>query len=77
MNDFDKDNLEWFTNASAKEQREFLENAEISDLVYMIGLVRQAISSLHEEELEVINADVIAEGCKEANAVLRKFRLNK
>lgn len=77
MNDFDKDNLEWFTKASLKEQQEFLENAEISDLVYMIGLVRQAISTLHEEELDIINTDVVAEGCKEANAVLRKFRLGK
>lgn len=77
MNDFDKENFDWFIKATAKEQREFMDSAEIEDLLYMIGLIRIGISDLHEKELDVINTDVIAEGCNEANAVLQKFRLNK
>lgn len=77
MNDFDKENFDWFINASAREQREFMDSAEIEDLLYMIGLIRSEISNLHEKELDYIAEDVVAEGCEEANAVLRKFRLNK
>lgn len=77
MNDFDKENFDWFMKASSKEQREFMDSAEIEDLLYMIGLIRMGISDLHEKELDVIAEDVVADGCKEANTVLRKFRLNK
>jgi uncharacterized protein YfkK (UPF0435 family) len=77
MNDFDRDNFDWFINASAREQKEFMDNAEIEDLLYMIKLIRSEISDLHERELDVIAEDVVADGCEEANDVLRKFRLNK
>ena len=77
MNDFDKDNFDWFIKATAREQKEFMDNAELEDLLYMVGLIRKGISDLHEQELDHIAEDVVAEGCEEANAVLRKFRLNK
>lgn len=77
MNDFDRDNFDWFINATAREQKEFMDNAEVEDLLYMIQLIRSEISNLHEQELEHIAEDVVADGCDEANAVLRKFRLNK
>lgn len=77
MNDFDKENFDWFMKATAREQREFMDFAEIEDLLYMISLIRNEISDLHEKELEVINTDVIADGCAEANEILKKFRLNK
>ena len=77
MNDFDKENFDWFINATSREQKEFMDNAEIEDLLYMAGLIRSEISDLHEQELDAIAADVIADGCEEANTVLRKFRLNK
>jgi hypothetical protein len=77
MNDFDKDNFDWFINATAREQKEFMDNAEMEDLLYMIQLIRSEISNLHEQELDIIAEDVVAEGCEEANEFLRKFRLNK
>ena len=77
MNDFDKENFDWFMKASAREQREFMDSADLEDLLYMIGLIRNEISGLHEKELDHIAEDVVADGCEEANAVLRKFRLNK
>jgi hypothetical protein len=77
MNDFDKENFDWFMKASAQEQAEFMDSADIEDLLYMVGLIRMGISDLHEKELEAIAEDVVAEGCEEANTVLRKFRLNK
>jgi hypothetical protein len=77
MNDFDKDNFDWFINASAREQKEFLDNAELEDLLYMVGLIRTGISDLHEQKLDEISSCVVAEGCEEANALLQKFRLNK
>ena len=77
MNEFDRENFDWFINASAREQKKFLQDAGIEDLVYMISLVRQGISELHEQELDVINNDVVAQNCEEANLVLKKFRLNK
>jgi hypothetical protein len=54
-----------------------MDQAEVEDLLYMIGLIRSEISNLHEKELDHIANDVVADGCDEANAVLRKFRLNK
>ena len=77
MNDFDKDNFDWFINATAREQKEFMDNAELEDLLYMVGLIRNGISDLHEQELDEISSYVVAEGCEEANALLQKFRLNK
>ena len=77
MNDFDKENFDWFMKASPKEQQEFMDSADIEDLLYMVGLIRSEISNLHERELDHIANDVVADGCEEANAVLRKFRLNK
>ena len=77
MNDFDKDNFDWFINASARVQKEFMDYAEVEDLLYMIGLIRSGITELHEKELDVIAEDVVAEGCEEANVLLQKFRLNK
>lgn len=77
MNNFDRDNFIWYTNASKKEQIAWLEQASIEDLQYMTSLIRQGINELIEEETQVIEADIEAEGCEEANTVLRKFRLNK
>ena len=77
MNDFDRENFDWFMKASPKEQAMFMDQAEVEDLLYMIGLIRSEISNLHERELDHIANDVVADGCEEANAILKKFRINK
>ena len=77
MNDFDRDNFVWYTNASLKEQSEWLEEASMEDLRYMTKLIRLGINELIEEQTQLIESDIVAQGCEEAHKVLEKFRLNK
>ena len=74
MNEFDKDNFIWFTTASKKELEQWYEEADISDIHYMIGLVTEQITDLRMEELALNekNSNYYAQQTKE---LLNKFTL--
>ena len=53
MNEFDRDNFEWFSTASAKELEQWYEQADINDLKYMIRLVQEELTNLSLEEMDI------------------------
>ena len=73
MNDFDRDNFLWFTSASSKELEQWYEQADISDLRYMVRLVQTELSSLILEELDEMEAE-LGEYHESANSVINKIR---
>lgn len=52
MNDFDRDNFLWFTNASVEELEQWYAQADISDLNYMLKLLELEITNLKIKQLD-------------------------
>jgi hypothetical protein len=52
MNDFDRDNFLWFTNASAQELEQWYAQADIADLSYMLKLIELEITNLRIKQLD-------------------------
>ncbi len=72
MNDFDRENLEFFINASSSEFDDWAEQAADDDLQYAINLIRQARRELLEQELQVLDS---VEDTQQAQEILKQFTL--
>lgn len=72
MNDFDRDNLEFFINASESEFDEWADQAQDNELQYAINLIRIARRELIDQELEILDA---VDEIEEAAKLLKKFTL--
>ena len=72
MNDFDKDNLEFFLHGDAKEFEEWMNQASSEELDYAIRLIRLARAELTEQEYAVLDEVPHVTDAKE---VLKRFRL--
>ena len=55
MNDFDRDNLEFFLHGDQKEFEDWMEQASTEDLDYALKLIRIAKSELVEAHYELID----------------------
>ena len=53
MNAFDRDNFEWYTNASAKELEQWYEQADVGDIQYMIKLIQEELTNLSLDEMDI------------------------
>ena len=73
MNDFDRDNFLWFTTASAEELEQWYEQADISDLKYMVGLVQTELTALRLAEMDEMEAD-LGLYRESANNIIDKIR---
>ncbi len=56
MNDFDKDNLEFFLHGDEKEFEEWMEQASSEDLDYALKLIRIAKAEMLEQHYDFIDA---------------------
>jgi hypothetical protein len=56
MNDFDRDNLEFFLHGDEKEFEEWMEQASSEDLDYALKLIRIAKAEVLEQHYEFIDA---------------------
>ena len=74
MNDFDRENLEFFINGSQEEFDEWADNATDADLEYAMNLIRAARRELVEQELKLIDE---VEDVSEAASILKQFTLGK
>lgn len=73
MNDFDRDNFLWFTHASAEELEQWYEQADISDLWYMMRLVQTELSALRLAEMDEMESD-LGQYRQLANAIINNIR---
>lgn len=55
MNDFDRDNLEFFLHGDQKEFEEWMEQASTEDLDYALKLIRIAKAEMLEQHYELID----------------------
>jgi hypothetical protein len=55
MNDFDKDNLQFFLHGDQKEFEEWMEQASSEDLDYALKLIRIAKAEMIEQHYELID----------------------
>lgn len=74
MNDFDRDNLEFFTNAPQSEFEEWCDQASSEEISYAFNLIRMARLELVEQELGLLDE---VENTDQAQAVLKQFTLGK
>lgn len=74
MNDFDKDNLEFFINAQQSEFDEWCDQASSEEIGYAFNLIRQARLALVEQELGLLDE---VENTDQATAILKQFTLGK
>lgn len=74
MNEFDRDNFEWFTTASAKELEQWYAEADISDLQYMMRLVQEELTVLRLEEMDLHENDLDSYA-SQTKELLNKFTL--
>ena len=72
MNDFDKDNLEFFLHGDQKEFEEWMNQASSEELDYAIRLIRLAKAELVEQEYAMLDEVPYVTDAKE---VLKRFRL--
>ena len=72
MNDFDKDNLEFFLHGDQKEFEEWMNQASSEELDYAIRLIRIAKLELAEQEYAMLDEVPYVTDAKE---VLKRFRL--
>ena len=72
MNDFDKDNLEFFLHGDQKEFEEWMNQASSEELDYAIRLIRIAKLELAEQEYAMLDDVPYVTDAKE---VLKRFRL--
>ena len=74
MNDFDKDNLNFFINGSQEEFDAWSEQAADDELQYAMELIRTVRRELMDQEAELLD---LVEDTAEAQAVLKQFTLGK
>ena len=74
MNDFDRDNFEWYTNASAEELEQWYDEASTEELQYMLRLVQEELTNLKVQEMDRLEYG-ISFFKPDADTVLNKFRL--
>ena len=72
MNEFDKDNLDFFLKTNQAEFEEWMEQANDQELQYAMQLIRQSRRELVEQELSLIDA---VNDTKQASDILKKFTL--
>lgn len=74
MNDFDRDNLEFFLTACEAEFDEWAEQASPMEIEYAMKLFREHRTELMQQELDALNEE---EDVTQAADLLKKFTLNK
>jgi len=72
MNEFDKDNLDFFLKTNQAEFEEWMEQANDQELQYAMQLIRQSRRELVEQELALIDS---VNDTKQARDILKKFTL--
>jgi hypothetical protein len=72
MNEFDKDNLDFFLKTNQAEFEEWMEQATDQELQYAMQLIRQSRRELVEQELALIDS---VNDTKQASDILKKFTL--
>lgn len=72
MNEFDKDNLDFFLKTNQAEFEEWMEQANDQELQYAMQLIRQSRRELVEQELALIDT---VNDTKQASDILKKFTL--
>ena len=72
MNDWDRDNLEYFLSLSNKEFDELMDEFNTEDFLYVIKLIRTAMAELMVQEMDE-NDDVV--DTSQAKALLKSFTL--
>lgn len=72
MNNFDRDNLDFFLHIDEQEFEEWMEQASDRELQYAMQLIRQSRRELLEQELSLIDT---IDDTKQASAILKKFTL--
>lgn len=70
MNDFDRDNLEFFLHGDQKEFEAWMEQATTEDLDYALKLIRIAKTEMLEQHYDFIDEVPYVD---DAKAVLKKF----
>lgn len=74
MNDFDRDNLEFFLNTDSYEFEEWMEQATPAEIDYAIRLIQTHRAELITQEMNLLDDE---EDVAEAANLLKKFTLNK
>jgi hypothetical protein len=70
MNDFDKDNLEFFLHGDEKEFEEWMEQASSEDLDYALKLIRIAKAELLKQHYDFIDTVTFLDDAKK---LLKQF----
>ena len=70
MNDFDRDNLEFFLHGEQKEFEEWMEQASSEDLDYALKLIRIAKAEMLEQHYELIDTVPYVDDAKQ---LLKQF----
>ena len=73
MNEFDRDNLDFFINISEAEFDEWADQASDRELYYAIRLIQTARLELVNREIDLLDT---VENVEEAANVLKKFTLS-
>jgi hypothetical protein len=74
MNDFDRDNLEFFLSVEESEFDEWMNQASSSEINYAISLIQTHRAELITQEMNLLDDE---EDVSEAADLLKKFTLNK
>jgi hypothetical protein len=74
MNDWDRNNLNFFLTASPKAMQEWHRQAEQDDYDYALALIQTAQTELHLQALDQIDAEV-QEDVSAAKSILARFAL--
>jgi hypothetical protein len=74
MNEFDRDNLDFFINTSQDEFDEWMDQASDLELNYAMALIRTARRELTESELKLLDE---IQDTSQANELLKQFTLGK
>lgn len=74
MNDFDRDNLEFFKNAAQEEFDAWCEQATNEEISYAFELIRTARRELIEQEFALMDE---VDNVDQAKSVLKRFTLGE
>jgi hypothetical protein len=74
MNDFDRDNLNFFINGSQQEFDDWADQAADDELQYAMELIRTARREILEQEAELLDQ---VEDMSQAQSLLKQFTLGK
>jgi len=74
MNDFDRDNLNFFINGSQQEFDAWADQAADDELQYAMELIRTARREILEQEAELLDQ---VEDMSQAQSLLKQFTLGK